>query len=362
MDLLISSQLIQSFNTSGEHTYQWNTSTDYNAVRSITVVGYDSDGNSANVSITVTVDNTLPTAIILSPANNTYLKGMAEINFTFGDANLDKATLSLGGQVVNVTGSNYYPWDTTTAVDGKYVLVLTVSDKAGNIQTDEITVTVDNTVSDGKIYSPTNSTYVKGSVDIAFYGYDANLVSMSLRVDEDSVLQTWNISGTHDYSWDTTTATDGLHSITLTIYDESGNQLTTSIQVNVDNTSPTVSIVSPQDGATVSGTVTINYTANDASTFSLVLFVDNAQIIIYPHQAYQWDTTKVVDGNHTVSIIATDIAGNTKTQTITVKTVNAAPAYMTYIGYASAGILGLILGALAVWTFLKRRPSSKPAA
>ena len=283
---------------------------------------------------------------------------MAEINVTFSHTNLDKATLSLGTQVIDLTNSSYYLWNTTTVSDGKYLLTLTVSDKAGNTQTDEITVTVDNTLPIDEIRSPLNSTCVKGTVDVTFYGYDANLANMRLHINGGSALQTWNTSGTHDHSWDTTTATDGLHTITLIICDKAGDQLTTSIKVNVDNTPPTVSIVSPQNGTTVSRVVTINYTANDANNFSLVLFIDNAQIIVYPYQTFQWNTTKLVDGNHTIRIVATDFAGNTKEQNIIVKTANAAPAYMTYIGYVSAVILGLVLGALVVSVWLKRKPSS----
>ena len=452
MNLLIDSQLVALFSTSGENTYLWNTSAEQYGVYRITLIGYDSAGNSANVSITVTVDNLLPTASIVSPANatyvrgnikiifiaqataiknasiiidathvydvagmtsltlnttlfsdgvhtvklsvydlagneaetfitltidntpptvhitspanNTYLKGTAEINFTFSRANLDRATLSLGGQAIDATGSSYYSWNTTTTGDGKYLLILTVSDRAGNIQTSEITVTVDNTLPVGEISSPLNSTthIIRSIDDIVFYGYDTNLVNMRLYIDGISVPQTWNTSGTHDHPWDTSTVSDGLHTITLTVYDKAGNQFTTSIKVNVDNTPPTVSIASPQNGTTVSGTVTINFTANDANTLSWVLFIDNAQITIYPQRTYQWDTTKVVDGNHTIRIVATDIAGNSNEQTITVKTANAAPAYITIASYASAAILGLALGALAVWTLLRRRQiSSKPA-
>jgi hypothetical protein len=461
LDLFIDRQLEHSFNTSGEHTYLWNTSADYYVVRHIMLVGYDSDGNNASISITVTVDNMAPTAIILSPTNATYVhgnititfiaqdtalkkasitigstytydvtgmnstlfnttlladeiymvklvvydlagnkaetavtiaidnkvpdaqitspsnstfvRGSVGINVSYDDTNFGEAVLSIDGQAVTMIIVNrafgqtpvsvhvvnpFYTWNTTMVTDGMHVITLTVSDYAGNTRTVEIRVFVDNTAPIGEIRSPLNSTYVRGNVDITLYGYDANLTDISLRVDGGSALQTWNTSGTHDRLWDTTTATDGLHTITLTIYDKAGNQLTTSVKVNVDNTPPTVSIVSPQPNATASGTVTISYTANDASTFSLVLFIDNAQTIIYPQQTYQWDTTKVVDGNHIIRIVATDLVGNTKEQTITVNTANTTPTYMTYIGYASAAILGLALGALAVWTLVKRKPSS----
>ncbi len=343
------------YNVTGMTTSNLDTTLFGDGLYTVKLMAYDLAGNSAETLITLTIDNTPPTAHITSPANNAFLKGRVWINVTFSDTNLDKATLSLGKQVIDLTNSSIL-WNTTAASDGKYLLTLTVSDKAGNTQTDEITVTVDNTPPIGEILSPSNSTYHMGSVDITFYGYDANLVNMSLRIDGSSALQTWNTSGTHDQSWDTTTTTEGTHTITLTIYDKAGNQFAEAINVIVHNTPPTVSIVLPQLGATVSGTVTINYTATDAST--LELFIDNSKITVNPNQTYQWDTTKVVDGNHTIRIVATNIVGNTKEASISVNVANAAPAYMTYIGYVSAAILGLALGALAVWVLLKRKPSS----
>jgi hypothetical protein len=463
MSVSIDGQLAASFDSNGEHTYSWNTLADAYGVYRITLVGYDSVGNTANVSIWVTVDNVSPTANILSPINATYVrgnitiafiaqdltlknasitvegiytydvtgensipfntailtdgtymvkldvcdlagnkvetsitvavdntvpdaritnlsegtfvKGSVGINVSYDDTNFNEAVLSIDGETVARVIDNhpfgqtlnttqiinpFYTWDTTKVTDGIHTVILTVSDCAGNTKTLERRVMIDNTLPIGEIGSPLNSTYIKGSVIVTIYSHDANLSNMSLSISGGSILQTWNTSGTHGYSWNTTTVTDGLRTITLSIYDKAGNQFITSIKVNVDNTPPTVSILSPQNGNTVSGTVGINYTANDANSFNLTLFIDNSKIVVNPHQAYEWDTTKVVDGNHTIAIVATDIAGNIKTQTITLTTANAAPAYLTLVGYASAAVLGLALGALAVWAALRRKPVLPP--
>ena len=69
--------------------------------------------------------------------------------------------------------------------------------------------------------------------------------------------------------WDATGATAGEHTITATAYDGAGNSASTSITVTVaasDTTAPTVSIVTPADGAAVYGTVWIGASAGDTDS------------------------------------------------------------------------------------------------
>jgi subtilisin family serine protease len=343
------------WNVSGTYTY---TTAKPDGPYTIKLEIYDKAGNQFTTTITAIVDNTPPTANILSPADNAYVKGVVDITFTLpSDSNLENATLAIDGHVFIVKGITHYTWTTTSTKDGNYLLTLTVSDKAGNRHTDAVTVVVDNTLPEGQIQTPLSGAYVTGTLNITFYGYDVNLTSMKLYIDGGAAPPTWNTSGTHHYSWDTTTKSYGTYTIKLVINDRAGNQFNATSTVTIDNTLPTVSISSPKNGDTVSGTVTINYTSSDESQYSLSLFIDNAGTIVDPHQPYPWDTTKVVDGNHTIRLVATDLAGNTKEYAITVKVANAPPPYMTYMGFAAAGLLGLALGAVIVWWLLKRKPT-----
>src|SRR5204862_447978 len=76
-------------------------------------------------------------------------------------------------------------------------------------------------------------------------------------------------SSPYSVNWDTTTASNGSHSLAAVARDAAGNQ-TTSAAVTVtvnnvppDTTPPTVSISSPGAGATVSGTTTVSAAASD---------------------------------------------------------------------------------------------------
>jgi hypothetical protein len=319
----------------------------------VKLVAYDLAENKAETSIMITLDNTLPDAHITQPATNSYVKGIINVTFTHNDTNLESATLQLDGEfLAEVTSTTYQLWNTTSLNDGIHTLTLTVLDMAGNTKTVEVTVTVDNTLPDVEILEPSDGDYKKGTVDVTFYAYDANVERISLHIEGGVLAATWNSSGTH-------TDADGAHTITILISDKAGNQLSVTSTIIVDNTRPTFEITSLGNGTTLSGTVTINYTATDASPpVTLILYIDDVPILI--NQPYPWDTTKVVDGNHTIRIVAADLVGNTKETAITVKTANAPPVYMAYIGYAAAGVLGLALGAVAVWLLLKKKPTPTP--
>lgn len=107
---------------------------------------------------------------------------------------------------------------------------------------------------------------------------------------------------------------------------------------------PTVSIVSPAVGSTVSGTVTVEVDAMDSEDAAGTLTVDVAidggtwQPTTYnaTSGSYElsWDTTAVADGSHTIDARATDSAANTGTAPqvkVTVDNVNDPPkASFTY--------------------------------
>ena len=85
---------------------------------------------------------------------------------------------------------------------------------------------------------------------------------------------------------------------------------------------PSVTITSPNDGATVSGVVTITVTVSDKENDpdpTPLIYIDG--VYVATGNSYDWDTTGVSDGSHTITAEATDSAGNTGSDSITV-TVN----------------------------------------
>lgn len=92
-----------------------------------------------------------------------------------------------------------------------------------------------------------------------------------------------------------------------------------------DATIPTVSVTSPADGATVSGTTNVTVSATDNVAVTKVDFLINGNTVstvtATPY-AYTWDTTAVTNASYTLAATAYDAAGNVATSAPVAVTVN----------------------------------------
>lgn len=97
-----------------------------------------------------------------------------------------------------------------------------------------------------------------------------------------------------------------------------------------DSTPPLVAIVAPTQGVTLSGTVSISASASDNIGVAGVQFrVDQLnlgpEVTAAPYGA-NWNTTSVANGQHSITAVARDTAGNlTTSSTVTVNVLNADP-------------------------------------
>ena len=164
------------------------------------------------------------------------------------------------------------------------------------------------------------------TVDIT-YPAEGATVSGSVTITVDATYTpTISIDGTavataYTHVWHTDQYADDTHTIKATT-----RGVTDTITVIVSNggggnTAPTVTITSPNNGATVSDTITISVTATDPEDGPL-----NADIYIDDVRkttgtSYTWDTTTYSDSPHTISATATDSGELSATDEITV-TVN----------------------------------------
>ena len=114
-------------------------------------------------------------------------------------------------------------------------------------------------------------------------------------------------------------------------WDKAGNVEATKTQlIQIDTVAPTVSITSPTNGSSVTGTFKITATAADnggGSGVAQVSFYVDGQLIATATSATKglysvsWNTKKVTKGQHTLTAIATDVAGNAQTSTAVLVTV-----------------------------------------
>jgi len=104
-------------------------------------------------------------------------------------------------------------------------------------------------------------------------------------------------------------------------------EATISLLVDVDDTSPTVSISSPTDGARVHGNVWINASITETNLQSWAIKINGTQIATGTTATirYLWNTLTYTDGTYIINITATDVVGNIGHSSVGVTVDNTAP-------------------------------------
>ena len=97
-----------------------------------------------------------------------------------------------------------------------------------------------------------------------------------------------------------------------------------------DTTPPATSVTAPANGATLSGTVTVNASASDnVGVTQMQLLIDGTLVASNTNStalSFSWSTPSVANGTHTIVSKAFDAAGNSATSsTITVTVSNGTP-------------------------------------
>ena len=100
-----------------------------------------------------------------------------------------------------------------------------------------------------------------------------------------------------------------------------GSAVVAPIVIPADTTAPVISISSPLNKATVSGTVTINTSATDSGGVKqMMIYIDSVlKATGYSGKlSWSWNTTSAAKGIHTIKVIAYDAANNQRTKSISV--------------------------------------------
>lgn len=172
---------------------------------------------------------------------------------------------------------------------------------------------------------------VSGVVTLAAQASSAGFSTIQFQASGQNVGPTIT-SGACSTPWNTASMVNGSHTVAAVAADSLGNTVwTTPVVVTVqnmatgDSTAPTVAVIAPTAGATVSGTLTLSASASDNIGVAGVWFtVDGATVGAedgsVPYTV-QWTTTSVEGGSHVVSALARDTSGNTASSSAVIVTV-----------------------------------------
>ena len=244
--------------------------------------------------------------------------GVASVQFV-----LDGTTV-IGTATTGTAGVFSISFDTTTVANGPHTITAVATDAVGNSTTSAPqSITVENgapAAPSSPLMSAATDTGSSSTDGITadstptFTGTAPGATSLTLLVDGSPAGTVAVTSG----NWTITTATlaDGAH--TITAFATSGlvaSGQSASRSITIDTTAPTAAITAPAASASVSGTVSVTGTASDAHGVANVQFqldsVDLGAADATSPYAVSWNTTTATNGNHALSAIATDLAGNT---------------------------------------------------
>ncbi len=190
------------------------------------------------------------------------------------------------------------------------------------------TGTADTTPPTVSLTAPSAGASLKGTATVSATAADnVGVAGVQFKLDGAS-LGSEDTTSPYSISWNTTTATNGSHTLTATARDAAGNTTTSAgVAVTVDNSAPTVSITAPTAGATVSGSaVAVSASASDNVGVAGVQFkLDGANLgsedTSSPY-SISWDSTTATNASHSLTAVARDAAGNTTTSSTVSVTVN----------------------------------------
>ena len=198
-------------------------------------------------------------------------------------------------------------------------------------------------VADGKLFIGSDNGYLYcfGDKDpVANFTYTPVNPKTNEEVMFNASLSSDTVGNIVNYTWDFGDDTIGYdefvmhkydypdeYTVTLTVTDDEGTNDTYTVNIKMANTPPTVSISSPNEGGKVKGPVMITGTADDTdgSVEKVEIKIDDKEWVEVEGMSswsYSWNTKKVSNGYHTISVRAYDGSDYSDMQSITVNVNN----------------------------------------
>ncbi|MEK6838082.1 MAG: Ig-like domain-containing protein, partial [Nanoarchaeota archaeon] len=278
-----------------------------------------------------TIDNTVPTVTINTPAPGIYVNGTTTINFT-GNQTVSSELSIDGAGWANITNSTSFAWNTSAYNDGTHTLQVRNNDSAGNTGLSSIvSVIVDNTRPTPLITYPLSNSTIRGNITVLIIA-PSDTTRLEFYVDNSTgsgsgwVLRRTDTNKEDGWSfvWDTgldcTTASECSGArIRANATDASGLQGNFTVSdLRIDNAGPSVTLLTPADSATVRAAYIVSATSSSDTVQVVFEYSPDSGTTWYtigidPSSAggwnITWDTKAVADGStYRIRANATDIA------------------------------------------------------
>lgn len=319
-------------------------------------------------------DTIAPTIAISAPANNaSYTKGSTvTVNTTVSDdvggSGIKKVDFIVdnGSPVSDETAPYQHSINTSNMSLGDHTIRATAYDVAGNsssstIITIKITAPPDTTAPTVSITDPANGSTKQGTISVTATASDNVGVSrVEFYVDGTKVGGNYT-TAPYTMSLDTKQYANGSKKLTAKAYDAANNVAESAVvTININNpvtpppdsAPPTVSITSPLNNTSQSGTVSIKANATDDIGVTKVDFQIDGQLAPNGSDTqapfeYSLDTKTLSNGSHTLRAVAYDASGKSTPSsiiTINVNNVSYIPEDINQDGKVNSLDFGTLVG------------------
>ena len=268
--------------------------------------------------ITVDVGPAYPTVSLTAPLAYTFVKGTVQIAAS-ATGGYGSTSVGYGVDLAPLPSSS---WNTASVPDGAHMVSATATDARGKSATASVPVTVDNMPPSTSLLSPAANTFATGSLAVSASASDAyGVQSVRFKIDGISVGAPMTApDGGSGYVYSQTLSLGGLangpHVLTEVATDQAGNTATSApVSFNVGVQPLVATLSSPLDWTFATKTVPVSIgIVGGAAPYSSQLYVDGkasgAPVTASPG-SLSWDTSKVADGSHTISVAVTDSSHTT---------------------------------------------------
>ena len=230
------------------------------------------------------------------------------------------------------TGTTSWSVSGIVLLSGQNVLTVTARDAAGNTSTDTLTVTytpADTTLPTVTITTPTSAaTHTASATPLSLGGTASDNVAVTQVSWSNDRGGSGTATGTTSWSVSGIVLLSGQNVLTVTASDAAGNTSTDTLTVTytpADTTLPTVTITTPTSAAThtaASATpLSLGGTASDNVAVTQVSWSNDRGGSGTATGTTSWSVSGIVlqNGQNVLTVTARDAAGNTSTDTLTVK-------------------------------------------
>jgi len=305
----------------------------------------DDTWSSPDQKIIISTPSEIPSCLITAPQNGEVISGTYTISAQAeDDVGVEKVLFYIDDVCVSTdTLAPYsYNWDTTSSSEGYHTIFAVAFDSASNYgESPSVKAKVNNIndVPEITVLTPISGGVVSGTCELKWYATDedGDLLKIKIEISSDTgnnfLLLVSSADNSGKYLFDSTGFENGSSYIfKLTAYDgvNSSSALSGIFSIsNPTSTIPSISIISPQDGETVSGEVQISAQVFDSVGISSVTFyIDGVFVSSFTSSpfTYVWNTSSISDGTfHKIKVSATNTDGFSNFKEIQVTVNNTSP-------------------------------------